>query len=143
MIVRFARFSDKDAWLRMRLALWPDAGSDEVDRFFAGELREPRAVLVAAEQGALAGFAELSIRNVAEGCTSGNVAYLEGWYVEPAFRRRGVGRALVAAAEEWARSRGCTEFASDAEIDNDASAKAHAALGFAEVEQIRCFRKSL
>ncbi len=71
------------------------------------------------------------------------MAYLEGWYVEPSERRRGVGRALVAGAEQWGRSQGCTEFGSDAELENEASAAAHHALGFEEVERIRCFRKSL
>ncbi|MCA1828150.1 MAG: GNAT family N-acetyltransferase [Myxococcales bacterium] len=127
----------------MRLALWPDSEPHEVDDFLAGRAREPLAVLVAEEGGSLLGFAELSIRNIAEGCTTGRVGYLEGWYVEPSARRRGIGRALVAAAEDWARAEGCSEFASDTEIDNEASAAAHAALGFEEVERIRCFRKVL
>ena len=143
MIVRAVRPADRDAWLSMRLALWPDSEVREVDDFFAGRAREPLAVLVAEEPGALVGFAELSIRNVAEGCTTGNVGYLEGWWVDPLLRRRGIGRALVLAAEKWARSQGCTEFASDTQIANTASAAAHAALGFTEVEQIRCFRKPL
>jgi aminoglycoside 6'-N-acetyltransferase I len=53
------------------------------------------------------------------------------------------GRALVAAAEAWARGMGCGEFASDALADNTASRAAHHALGFEEVEVRRCFRKSL
>jgi len=48
---------------------------------------------------------------------------------------------LVRVAEDWARSQGCTEFASDALIDNHVSAAAHRALGFQETVQIRCFRK--
>jgi aminoglycoside 6'-N-acetyltransferase I len=71
------------------------------------------------------------------------VAYLEGWYVEHSVRGLGVGRARVAAAEAWAIQRGCTEFASDTLVDNVASAAAHRALGFEEVEVIRCFRKPL
>ena len=71
------------------------------------------------------------------------VAYLEGWYVVPESRRQGVGRALVSAAEEWARAQGCAEFASDALLDNDVSAVAHRAIGFEETVQIRCFRKVL
>jgi aminoglycoside 6'-N-acetyltransferase I len=38
---------------------------------------------------------------------------------------------------------GCSEFASDALAENTASAAAHRALGFEEVEVIRCFRKRL
>jgi aminoglycoside 6'-N-acetyltransferase I len=58
-------------------------------------------------------------------------------------RGRGIGRALVAAAEEWGRSQGCREFASDTQSDNAVSAAAHRALGFREVGQVRCFRKDL
>ena len=47
------------------------------------------------------------------------------------------------AAEAWAGAQGCTEFGSDALIDNTLSAAAHAALGFDEVAQIRCFLKRL
>jgi aminoglycoside 6'-N-acetyltransferase I len=71
------------------------------------------------------------------------VAYLEGWFVSPEARGTGVGRALIAAAEEWGRLQGCTEFASAAEADNDVSAAAHRAVGFTEAGLVRCFRKDL
>ncbi len=146
--VRGVTREDEAAWLRMRQALWPDYGSGwhatEIEQFFAGKLNMPLEVLLAVDDsGAAVGFAELNIRAYAEGCFTERVAYLEGWYVEPDARRRGVGRALVTAAEAWARALGCTEFASDAEIDNDVSAAAHRALGFEETAQIRCFRKTL
>ncbi len=89
------------------------------------------------------GFVELSLRAYAEGCLSDNVAYVEGWYVAPEARGGGVGRALIEAAEDWARRQGCTELASDAQLDNAVSAAAHKALGFSEAGQIRCFRKAL
>ncbi len=135
-------------WLRLRQALWPEDAGDwhagEIEQFFAGRLRMPLAVLLADDDtGTVLGFAELSIRAYAEDCTTDRVAYLEGWYVVPEARRRGVGRALVQAAEHWARAQGCTEFGSDAVIDNTVSAAAHVALGFRETVQIRCFRKSL
>lgn len=146
--VRSATPQDAAVWLQMRQALWPEDGSSwhatEIEQFFAGRLHMPLAVLLAQDDaGAVLGFAELSIRAYAEDCTTDRVAYLEGWYVVPEARRRGVGRALVLAAEQWARAQGCTEFASDAVIDNAASAAAHLALGFNETVQIRCFRKSL
>lgn len=145
--IRPAGPEDSAAWLRMRCALWPE-GSErehamEVAAFFAGKARMPLAVLLALDEGDAMGFVELSIRSVAESCETDRVAYLEGWYVEPAARRRGLGRALVAAAEDWGRAQGCSEFGSDTQISNTASAAAHTALGFTEVEQLRCFKKRL
>jgi len=146
--VRPASAPDKAVWLRMRQALWPEddgnSHAHEIDEFFAGRRNMPLEVLLAVdERGDPIGFAELSIRAYAEDCDTDRVAYLEGWYVSPQFRRRGVGRALVGAAEGWARAQGCTEFASDALLDNATSAAAHRALGFTETVQIRCFKKTL
>jgi aminoglycoside 6'-N-acetyltransferase I len=138
--------ADSKDWLHMRCALWPEGSDaehrDEIERFFAGQLRNPLQVLLAVDDtGAPVGFAELSLRSYAEECLTDRVTYLEGWYVVPEARRRGIGRALVRAAEEWAREQGCAEFASDALLDNHTSAAAHRALGFEETVQIRCFRK--
>ena len=147
-LVRAVTPADAGAWLQMRNALWPEGPEsehrEEIERFFAGQVRDPLATLVALNAaGDPVGFAELSIRPYAEDCVTDHVAYLEGWYVVPDARRQGVGGALVRAAEEWGRAQGCTEFASDALIDNDVSAAAHRALGFHETVQIRCFRKDL
>jgi len=146
--VRPAKPADAAAWLQLRHALWPERSEaehrEEIDGFFRGDLAEPLAVLLAEDgAGRPLGLAELSIRAYAEGCRSDRVAYLEGWFVAPNARGRGVGRALIAAAEEWGRSQGCREFASDAQPDNEVSAAAHRALGFVEVGLVRCFRKDL
>lgn len=147
MIIRTVQQSDAADWERMRQTLWQSPEGEhaaEIAEFFAATLREPQEVLVAVEDsGRLVGFAELSIRPYAEGCYSGRVAYLEGWFVEEAERGKGVGAALVNAAEDWGRAQRCTEFASDTEIDNAVSIAAHHALGFVEVERIVCFRKDL
>ena len=153
LVVRPVTPADRAAWLRMRRVLWPDpedSHAQEIDAFLAGTLQNPLGVLVAVDdgdgdgdRGSVVGFVELSIRNYAEDCVTDRIAYLEGWYVEEHARRRGVGRALVTAAEAWGRAQGCTEFGSDALLDNDVSAAAHRALGFDETAQIRCFRKTL
>lgn len=146
-IIRRVNADDAAAWLRMREALWPDetgSHAQEIQDFLAGRLNMPLEVLLAVdEEGTPLGFVELSIRAYAEDCLTDRVAYLEGWYVVPGARRQGIGAALVKAAEDWGRAQGCTEFASDALLDNDVSAAAHRALGFEETVQIRCFKKSL
>jgi aminoglycoside 6'-N-acetyltransferase I len=71
------------------------------------------------------------------------VGYIEGWYVDPDLRQTGWGRALVEAAEAWARSCGYAEIASDCLLENEVSLKAHTALGYEEIERLIHFRKSL
>ena len=89
------------------------------------------------------GFAEIGTRVYAKGCDSSPVAFLEGWYVIPEARGNGTGRALVAAAEDWARSKGLRALGSDTELPNEASINAHKALGFEETERLVCFLKRL
>ena len=148
MRVRPVTAADRGEWLRMRMDLFPDSSPDEVDAWLAGNPESKRtvgiAVLVADPgTGALTGFVEIGERSYAEGCYSGRVAYLEGWYVDPEFRRQGIGRALLAAAETWAAGQEFTEMASDSLLTNATSIGAHRALGYEEVERQVCFRKSL
>jgi aminoglycoside 6'-N-acetyltransferase I len=152
--VRTAEPADAAQWMALRAALWPHedptSNESEVARFFAEPASRggvlPEAVFVATDAhlpNELVGFAEVSRRAYAEGCESSPVGFLEGWYVVPGQRRRGIGRALVAAAEAWALALGCREFASDTLAENTLSTAAHRALGFEVVEVIRCFRKDL
>lgn len=148
MIVRPAAPADRDQWLAMRRELWRDEDqwllATDVDKYFAGDEPLLHEVLLAFDGSSRAlGFAELNIRPYAEGCETDRIAYLEGWFVVADARRTGVGAALMQAAEEWGRAQGCTEFASDALLENEVSEKAHKALGFTEVERLRCFRKAL
>ena len=146
--------SDLAELVRMRTALWPDGASEHYedakrringapDSPFLAQF--PCAVMVAVRpDGRLGGFVEVGLRSHAEGCYDGNpIGYIEGWWVDPDLRDRGIGRALVKAAEAWVRARGCTELASDAELSNPGSHRAHAALGFEETERLVTFRKRL
>ena len=54
-----------------------------------------------------------------------------------------IGRALVQAAEAWAIAQGCTEMGSDTWLDNEASYRAHLALGYQEAERLIHFNKRL
>jgi hypothetical protein len=71
--------------------------------------------------GGLCGFLEAFGRPMADGCTTQPVGYVAGWYLDPDVWQRGVGRALVQAAESWAVSHGCREMASDIHLDNSTS----------------------
>jgi len=147
-LIRTITELDAAEWLRMRRALWPDGDvaehEEDIGRYFAGDRREPAEVLLAlAADGTPIGFVELSIRNIVDGCSTGNVAYLEGWYVDEGARQLGVGRMLFEAAEQWAIGQGCTEFGSDALIDNEVSRIAHRNLGFTETGTVRMFRKRI
>src|SRR5271157_2799746 len=133
-VVRSARPDDRAGWAELRSRLWPHCPPArhrlEINQLLAGE----GVVAVAEAKGILVGFAEASIRSDhVEGTTTVPVAYLEGWYVVEAHRRRGIGRALLAFVEEWARKRGHTELASDAEIGDEGGIRLHSVLGFKEV----------
>lgn len=145
MTVRELLPADNADWLRMRCALWPET-SPEAHRteMLAWRERSDAVVLVAprTDRG-LMGFAEIGTRSLADGCETSPVAYLEGWYVDADARGQGVGAALIRAAEAWARARGFREFASDAELENVESQRAHTALGFREVSRAVLYLKTL
>jgi aminoglycoside 6'-N-acetyltransferase I len=136
---------DRGDWVRLRDALWPGSLSDhdaETRTFFEERPGAP-IVFVAEADGRLVGFLELDFRKYAPGCAASPVPFIEGWYVEPALQGRGIGRALVEAAEARARAAGYLEIASDAELENTGGIAAHLALGYEEVERVMCFRRSL
>ena len=139
--------ADAPAWQSLRSALWPEVPAADheadIERFFWSLGEVDTGCVVAEEEGVLAGFAELSVRTYVDGCQDDQVGYLEGWYVAPGWRQRGIGRALVAAGESWARARKCREFASDTELTNHDGQGAHVALGFTEVARLVVYRKSL
>jgi aminoglycoside 6'-N-acetyltransferase I len=146
MNIRTIKPADAPEWVRLRTQLWPhhDHATD-IAAFFSGTAREPVAVFVAElENGKLAGFAEVSVRrDYVEGAKSSPVAHLEGWFVEPAHRGRGIGKRLIACAETWVAAAGFDEFASDAAADNEAGIQAHRACGFRAVGTNVHFIKSI
>jgi aminoglycoside 6'-N-acetyltransferase I len=144
--VRPLEEKDFQEWFRLRKLLWDGVGDDEhrAEMLDIFEHTDTQFVLVAeTENGRLVGFLEASIRPFVEDCLTDRVGYLEGWFVEKDFRRRGVGRELVRAAENWARAKGCAEMASDSEIGNDASVLAHSRIGYTETSRLVHWRKEL
>jgi len=138
--------ADTDEWKRLRHILWPETTEADHVADLAEYLSSPRThlILVAeAAEGRLAGIAEIRIRSHADGCYTSPVGYLEGWIVDLPYRRNGIGRAIVDAAEAWSRSCGCREFASDAYVENSISRAAHRSLGFQETSAVVRYWKKL
>lgn len=143
--IRAATAEDDASWMRLRATLWPDCSADrfEVER----ELYRRSAGVIALavdEKDHAFGFAEVTIRREhVTGSRHVEVPYLEGWFVDEARQRQGVGRALIDFVSDWARSAGFSEIASDAELENVLSQHAHKRLGFREVERTVSFSKDL
>lgn len=137
-----------DQWAVLRIALWnwdtvDDHRKEAEELYFSGE--HPRTAFVALDEGNFViGFVEAALRSdYVEGCSTSPVAYLEGIYVCPDARKLGVAKALSDAVAEWGRAQGCTEYASDALLDNTDSHAFHTAIGFRETERVVYFHKKL
>ena len=130
---------------RLAIQMWENHEVEEL----AGEFEE----LVQSENAACflkyvddktVGFAQCQLRyEYVEGTETSPVGYLEGILVEERFRHKGYAKELLAECEKWAKSKGCTEFASDCELENEESLRFHMAMQFEEANRVICFRKSI
>ncbi len=146
-MIRACTTADTPGWLALRQALWPEATREEhleeMHDFLATPERYGQFLCFDGE-GEPVGLVEVSLRHdYVNGTESSPVGFVEGLYVRPEHRRRRHGAALMAAAEAWARAKGCEEMASDAELHNTMSHRLHRALGFDETERVVYFRKPL
>jgi aminoglycoside 6'-N-acetyltransferase I len=149
--IRQAEISDQHELAKMHELLWPESSMEEHRRELDSILVSgrygtlPMAILVShSEDGALTGFIEVGLRSHADCCdTAQPVGFVEGWFVHEPYRKQGIGTALMRSAEDWARSHGCREMASDTWIDDERSQHAHQALGFEVVDRCVHFRKAL
>lgn len=129
----------------LALLLWPGHTLDE----FMKEMKEiiqsdHAAIFLAFEDKVAVGFAQVQLRtDYVEGTSTSPVGYLEGLFVVEEYRKNGYAQQLVKLGEQWAKVKGCSEFASDCELDNDVSLAVHKKLGFSEANRIICFTKSL
>ena len=147
MNIEFAREGHRQRWAEMRCDLWVDATLAEhlaeIDEILANGDGRLVAFMFIVEDRPV-GFAEAALRvDHVNGCDTSPVGFLEGLFVAPEARRRGIARALAGAVEAWAIERGCSELASDTDSENPEGEAMHAALGFAETERVIFYRKPL
>ncbi|QYA41333.1 GNAT family N-acetyltransferase [Macrococcoides bohemicum] len=134
-----------DTVTNLALRLWPDnIYEDLIDEFKSLIHHDNQRVFLYHDNHLDVGFAHVSLRvDYVEGTHSSPVGFLEGIYVLPEYRNRGIARALITACEQFAKENGCAEFASDCELTNIDSILMHEKLGFEETNRIVCFKKKI
>jgi GNAT superfamily N-acetyltransferase len=148
--VRQATLRDLDAVVELRLALLrehpdhpiygrlrPDA-AERARGLFGGQLRSTmEAIFLAELSGVVIGVLRCVESVGSPLLEPARYAYVSSTYVRPGVRRRGVLRALLRAAERWARARGLDQMRLHNVAGSTEAEGAWAALGFSVVEQVR------
>lgn len=130
---------------KMAREIWDNDNLDELEIEFDQIVRDKNSTcfIKIVDKKAI-GFSNVSLRHdYVEGTETSPVAYLEGIFVNKEYRKKGYGRELLKACENWARKMNCKEFASDSLIDNIESYKFHLSTGFVEANRIICYKKDL
>ena len=144
-MIRKAEIKDLPILAELACRLWPDHTVDEMRTELAEIItKNDAAFFLAYVDETAIGFAQCQLRyDYVEGTESSPVGYLEGIYVAEGYRKQGIARELLFACEIWAKEKGCTELASDCELDNTQSLQFHLNVGFEEANRIICFTKKI
>lgn len=142
--IREMTVSDRDSWADMYSNLYTESSRIgmllEIDRILNSPVR---AGYCAEFRDRKIGFAEYNVREFANGCVSKPVPFMEGIWVDPEFRERGVASLLFSHLELVAKAAGYTEIGSDVLTENQISIDVHRQFGFEETERVIYFRKGL
>ncbi len=144
MVIK-ATATDATKIAQLAIKLWAAHSVEELSKEYEVCLQNDKnAVFLFLIDSGIIGFAQCGLRyDYVEGTSSSPVGYLEGIFIEEAFRNRSCATELLSACEKWAREKGCEEFASDCELGNEASFAFHSKAGFSEANRIICFTKKL
>ena len=114
---------------------------DEVKKYTNGK---NTAIFTEVEGDTIVGLALCSLRfDYVEGCKYSPVGFLEGIIVDEEYRLKDIAKNLCTKCEEWAKKKGCKEFASDCTLTNTDSIRFHLNIGFQEANRIIHFKKKL
>lgn len=144
-MIQRAKWEDAEALANLAIRMWTDHDPADLAEEFRRLVTSDEAVcFIQYVDGKPVAFAQCQLRHdYVEGTETSPVGYLEGIFVSEAYRKQGIAAELLSACEKWAKEKGCTEFASDCELDNEDSFRFHMALGFEEANRIICFRKGI
>ena len=145
--IRLEKVNANNVWELSELVrtIWPEHSLEELTKILKQYITsKDSAVFTEMVNGQYVGVALCCLRHdYVEGCETSPVGYLEGISVHETFRHQGIARKLVSECEQWAKEKGCKEFASDCELTNTASLNFHLSIGFREENRIICFKKVL
>ena len=144
-MIRKASKNDIEIIANLAVIMWDENSVEDLSNEFAELLsREDAQIFLKYENDIPVGFAQCQLRHdYVEGTETTPVGYLEGIFIMEGYRNRGYAKELLNECEQWAKGKGCKEFASDCEIDNDISFQFHKAMNFTEANRIICFTKKL
>lgn len=144
-MVRKAGIENLEEIANLAVLLWTETSvQDLIAEFNDMILKTDAQLFLKYDRDIPVGFAQCRLRyDYVEGTDTSPVGYLEGIFIKEGYRRKGYAKELLSECEKWAKEKGCKEFASDCEIDNDSSFNFHMALGFNEANRIICFTKRL
>lgn len=144
-MIRKATVNDALCVAKLAIQMWEDNTVEGFAEDLTKIIDSPESAVFLLYDGEIAiGFAQCQLRHdYVEGTDSSPVGYLEGIFVEEAYRNKGYAKELLKQCEAWAKDMGCTEFASDCELTNTGSLAFHLKMGFDEANRVICFTKRL
>lgn len=144
-MIRAATIEDARLLAVLAVQMWTSHTVAELENSFKELLvKSDVGCFLKFEESQAVAFAQCGLRHdYVEGTATSPVGYLEGIFVIEEYRHQGIAKELLSACEKWARDKGCSEFASDCELDNEESLKFHIAMGFGEANRIICFNKKI
>ncbi|GFZ29497.1 aminoglycoside N(6')-acetyltransferase type 1 [Clostridium zeae] len=130
----------------LALELWPDNERENLlrDTLVLLDDSDNNIFFVCRKFDQYVGFIHVSLRHdYVEGANFSPTGFIEGIYVKESFRGVGIARKLVEYGEAWSCEKGCSQLASDIELNNKCSFDFHNSIGFQEVNRIICFIKNI
>jgi GNAT superfamily N-acetyltransferase len=141
VVIRVARESDAADIARLAADLGyevdPAVVSDRLSRFLA---RPDQQFLIADIEGHPAGWLHVASAEFVE---AGRFAWIAGLVVSEGHRQKGIGRLLMARAEDWAREQGCPVVRLWSSSSRTGAHRFYERLGYTNIKTQYSFAKSL
>ncbi|MBH0156151.1 GNAT family N-acetyltransferase [Fictibacillus sp. 5RED26] len=143
--IKEAKEHDLDSLTELALALWPDNEFIDLRKEFKQLLNSDKdKVIVYLMHAQLIAFIHISVRSdYVEGSKDSPTGFIEGIYVKPEYRKKGISKKLIEKGESWLKTKGCSQIGSDIEQSNDTSYHFHKSVGFKEVNRLIAFIKEI